>query len=167
MKQYRLKPKAFADYKGFEVDVVYTEDMTDSEYGIYSVGELVEKYPEDWEEVQHPLTELAQQCHEASARAGWYDGIPIDTVNKAAKISLIHSEISEALEGERKDLMDDKLPHRRAAEVEMADAVIRILDYCGWLGYDLGGAVEEKLAYNKTRPDHTREARAKEGGKKI
>lgn len=113
------------------------------------------------------INELAHKCHKASAEAGWYDGVTPDTVNKAAKISLIHSEISEALEGERKDLMDDKLPHRRAAEVEMADAVIRIMDYCGWLGYDIGGAIEEKMAYNKTRQDHTREARAKKGGKKI
>ena len=36
---------------------------------------------------------------------------------------LIVSEIAEAMEGERKDLMDDKLPHRKMAEVELADAL--------------------------------------------
>ncbi len=40
------------------------------------------------------------------------------------------------MEGERKDLMDDKLPHRKMAEVELADALIRIFDYAGAYGYD-------------------------------
>lgn len=70
------------------------------------------------------------------------------------------------MEGERKDLMDDKLPHRRMAEVELADTLIRILDYAAGFGYDIGGAVSEKLAYNATRHDHTYEARATANGKK-
>lgn len=47
------------------------------------------------------------------------------------------SEISEAMEGERKSLMDDKLPHRKMAEVELADAIIRIGDYSGAYMIDL------------------------------
>lgn len=46
-------------------------------------------------------------------------------------IALVHSELSEALEGDRKNLMDDKLPERKMAEVEMADAAIRVLDMAG------------------------------------
>lgn len=78
---------------------------------------------------------------------------------------LMVSEIAEAMEGERKDLMDDHLPGRKMAEVEMADAVIRIADYCGAHGYDLAGAIIEKLAYNAQRADHKLENRAKVGGK--
>lgn len=66
----------------------------------------------------------------------WRDihtGAPIKR-NVGELIALIHSEISEALEGERKNLMDSHLPHRRAGEVEMADAYIRILDMIGGLG---------------------------------
>lgn len=48
-------------------------------------------------------------------------------------IMLTVSEIAEAMEGERKDLMDDHLPHRKMAEVEIADAYIRFLDICGHL----------------------------------
>ncbi len=82
-------------------------------------------------------------------------------------LALIHSEISEALEGERKDLMDDHLPHRRMAEVELADAIIRILDYCGGHGYDIHGAFEAKMKYNAERKDHTHAERIKANGKKF
>ena len=82
-------------------------------------------------------------------------------------LCLIHSEISEAMEGERKDLMDDHLPHRKMAEVELADAIIRILDYGGAFGYDIEGAINEKMEYNKYRADHKRENRSKDGGKKF
>jgi NTP pyrophosphatase (non-canonical NTP hydrolase) len=111
---------------------------------------------------------LQQECHAASVRAGWDDGV--DYTNKyvvAAKLCLVHSEISEALEASRKDLMDDKLPHRNGVEVELADALIRICHLAGALGLDLGGAVAEKMAYNAVRADHKPENRAKEGGKKI
>lgn len=107
-------------------------------------------------------------CHARSVAAGWYrnpkTGEPIER-NKAEMLMLIVSEISEAMEGIRKNLMDDKLPHRPMGEVEMADAMIRIFDFCGYCGYDLAGAVIEKLEYNANRADHKIENRVKEGGK--
>ena len=36
--------------------------------------------------------------------------------------------------------------------VELADAVIRIADLCGYLGIDLDAVIEEKMAYNAGRP---------------
>jgi NTP pyrophosphatase (non-canonical NTP hydrolase) len=81
------------------------------------------------------------------------------------KLCLMHSEISEAMEGHRKGQMDDHLPHRPMIEVELADAVIRIADLAGAMGLDLGGAIAEKLAYNAQRADHKPEARAAAGGK--
>ena len=66
----------------------------------------------------------------------------------------------------RKGLMDDKLPHRRMSEVELADALIRIFDYAGEEGYDLEGAYREKLAFNAVRADHKPENRASAKGKK-
>jgi hypothetical protein len=52
-------------------------------------------------------------------------------------------------------------------EVEMVDALIRILDYCAGHGLDLQGAYVEKLSYNATRQDHKPENRRAEGGKKF
>lgn len=126
---------------------------------------------------------LQAACHGAAASAGWWgnfskhdDEAPYDVLVVrqrsrlgaalvAQKLCLIHSEVSEAMEGHRKDLQDDKLPHRKMIEVELADAVIRIADLAGALGLDLGGAIAEKLAYNSTRLDHKPEARAAAGGK--
>ena len=80
---------------------------------------------------------------------------------------LMVSEIAEAMEGERKDLMDDKIPSRKMAEVELVDALIRLFDYAGGFGYDLQGAFEEKMLFNATRKDHSHEARKGDGGKKF
>jgi len=115
------------------------------------------------------INELVNICHEASVKAGWYNDLETGkpSFNKGEKMMLIVSEIAEAFEGERKNLMDDHLPHRRMPEVELADAVIRIADYCGAMGYDLGGAIVEKLQYNENRPDHKIENRLKENGKKY
>lgn len=71
---------------------------------------------------------------------------------KLARIALIHSELSEAVEGIRKDAMDDKLPHRKMEEVELADVLIRMEDYAGTYSLDLGGARDEKEFMNTTRP---------------
>jgi NTP pyrophosphatase (non-canonical NTP hydrolase) len=110
---------------------------------------------------------LQDWAHNAAQNAGWWGGIdPIEDVHVVpAKLCLIHSEISEAMEGHRKGLMDDKLPHRSMLEVELADVVIRVGDLAGRLGLDVGGAITEKMAYNRNRADHKPENRAKKGGK--
>ena len=114
---------------------------------------------------QH-LNSLVDLCHRKSLAAGWWHDL--DRINPhiiPTKIALIHSEISEAMEGHRKRLKDPHLPHRDSMEVELADAIIRICDLAGWLNYDLGGAVVEKLAYNQQRDDHKLEVRATKHGK--
>ena len=113
------------------------------------------------------LNALAAEIHRENAH-WWHDPLTGERLNrnKGEMLCLIHSEISEAMEGERKNLMDDKLPHRPMAEVELADALIRILDYAAGHGYDIEGAVAEKRAYNRVRPDHKPEARLAANGKK-
>lgn len=125
---------------------------------------------------------VVAESHGRAVAAGWWGASPgskyhyrdqvqdgtrlgIAIVNE--KIALIHSEISEAMEGFRKDAMDDKLEHRKQIEVELADAVIRIADLAGALQLDVGGAIVDKMMFNAQRKDHQPEARAAESGKRF
>ena len=177
------------------------------------------------------FNKLAKEIFEQNKAVGWWDDM--DRC-KLTALQLVSTEIAEATEAERKDLMDDHLPHRKGGEVELADALIRVLDMAGaygwhyyrkseWVGdvdtvmslsttigskhfminalvvglgtsvmeddneismyyymlvemicavsgsqgYDIEGAMVEKLEYNAQRADHKRENRAKEGGKKF
>ena len=114
------------------------------------------------------LNNYAAEVHEANTK-WWVDlhtGEPIDR-NVGELLMLCTSELSEALEGHRKDLMDDKITTRKMFEVELADCLIRIFDMAGGFGLDLEGAYREKMAYNAIREDHKRENRLADGGKKY
>lgn len=91
----------------------------------------------------------------------------VATRNIGELLCLTHSELSEGVEGARKNLMDDKLPHRSMLEVELADAVIRIFDIAGSRGFDLGGAIMEKRRYNAKRADHKIASRLSDNGKQF
>lgn len=125
------------------------------------------------------LQTLQQKIHQDNVNAGWWTDLEtkqdlakealkntrLGKALVAEKLCLVHSEVSESMEAARKGLMDDKLPHRKGIEVELADAVIRILDLCGALELDLANAIAEKLNYNASRKDHKIENRLAAGGK--
>lgn len=120
-------------------------------------------------EFQAALNELSRDIH-ANNTHWWtdlYTGEPLYDRPSIVpeKMMLIVREVSEALEGHRKGLKDDKLPHRSMFEVEMADALIRLMDLCAAYKLDLGGAVMEKIEFNKIREDHTDAHRKAPGGK--
>lgn len=118
--------------------------------------------------MKEALNQIAENIHRDNAK-WWTDlqtGAPLDR-NVGEMLMLVVSEVAEAMEGHRKGLMDDKLPHRPMLEVELADAMIRIFDMAGGLKLDLGGALAEKLEYNRVREDHKREVRMRDGGKKY
>lgn len=77
------------------------------------------------------MQELIKVIHENNVQVGWWDSPCIET-----KLMMIITELAEAIEGHRKDLMDDHLPHRKMAEVELADALIRTLDLMGYVGVE-------------------------------
>lgn len=114
------------------------------------------------------LNKYAMDVHAANQK-WWHDLNTGERLqrNKAEMICLMHSELSEMLEGVRKNTMDDHLPHLRSEEVELVDLLIRAFDYAGGHGFDLDKVFREKMAYNATRIDHTHEHRRGEHGKKI
>lgn len=113
---------------------------------------------------------LVDACHGASVKGGWWHdlatGEPLQR-NKLEMVALIHSEVSEAVEGIRKGINDDHLTQYPMEDVEMADALIRIFDYIGGHKLQTADALVDKLAYNANRADHKPENRAKAGGKKY
>jgi hypothetical protein len=116
------------------------------------------------------LTELSKAVHVANQK-WWKDPATQQPIkrNRGELLALIHSEVSEALEGERKNLMDDKLPHYPMAAVEIVDAIIRSLDYLAGIhpDIDVQAVFDEKMAYNAQREDHKHEARLIAGGKQF
>jgi len=119
-------------------------------------------------------TMINQKCREVHADAkakGWWEieKSPLEIY------ALVISEISEAVEEARKGspaiYFESKIGGGKILQlhevnqsrpdfnqmkpegeaVEMADAIIRMFDWCGFKGWDLGKAIEMKIAYNKTR----------------
>ena len=129
-------------------------------------GSIMQPY--QYQNADIMIKNLVKIAHTMSVTRGWWEGIDLKDVNTIpVKLCLIHSEISEAMEGFRCDLQDDKLPHRKAIEVELVDALLRIFDLAGAMDLDLGGAFIEKLSYNKKRKDHSTEERNKSNGKRF
>ena len=109
------------------------------------------------------IESLANIIYQNNRANGWWDKPRED----GTLIALMHSELSEALEGARKGTMDDHLPQYTTVTVELADTIIRILDYCAHYELPIAEAIIAKIRYNKTRADHQRENREKSGGKKF
>jgi len=96
-----------------------------------------------------------KEAHDLAVEKGFYDGPTKREIPEL--LCLIHSEISEALEGYRNNI---PMNEKGWIGEELADAVIRIWDMCDYLGIDIEREVNKKHEYNKTRS-------YKHGGKKC
>lgn len=119
------------------------------------------------------LNEYKDKIHSNAVGHGWWD----EERSFGDIVALCHSELSEALEeyraGRPMEYADDMWEVERITDpalfdgrkpegiaVEMADCLIRILDWFGKEGLDADRIVQEKMAYNETRP-------YRHGGKKL
>jgi hypothetical protein len=123
------------------------------------------------EEILAATDILIRACHGRSWNSGWWrdprTGAALDR-NHGEMIALAHSELSEALEGHRRNLADDKLPAYPMEAVELCDCIIRCADMLGGFHYpDAVGALAAKLRYNSERADHKPATRAAADGKRY
>lgn len=103
------------------------------------------------------ISAIQCQCHEIAVNHGWWD----EPRGTPEILSLIHSEVSECLEAYRcGNPPSEKIPRFSGEEEELADILIRVLDFAGVRGYDIEGALRAKMAYNEGRP-------YRHGGKKA
>lgn len=84
------------------------------------------------------------------------------------KLALVMGELGETLEAVRKNLgPDSHCPEFTCEEVEVADAIIRLMNYASDRELRLAEAIVAKNDYNRDRSDHSKEARASEHGKRF
>jgi NTP pyrophosphatase (non-canonical NTP hydrolase) len=87
---------------------------------------------------------------------------------KGLKLALVMGELGETLEAVRKNLgPDSHIPEFTSEEAEVADAIIRLMNYATDRNLRLAEAIFAKNEFNRNRADHSAEARASEHGKKF
>jgi NTP pyrophosphatase (non-canonical NTP hydrolase) len=100
------------------------------------------------------INDLCRKAHETAKEKGWHEKeVPVSEF-----ISNTHGELSEAFEEYRKGFplraiyySGEEKEKPEGFSVELADAVVRIFDFCGLHGIDLEKAIQIKMAFNKTR----------------
>ena len=112
------------------------------------------------------FNEMMDKAYGAAEKAGWWDK-PLDTPEQLLALDkehllLVMMEVAEAGEAIRRPTaeQDKHIPEFTELEAELADVVLRCMNYAKGRGLDLAGAIECKHNYNMNRP-------YKHGGKKF
>lgn len=91
---------------------------------------------------------ISARINVTAVEKGWWD----KERNDGEIIALMHSELSEALEGLRHgNPPDEHLPSFNSVEVELADTIIRIMDFAYARGHRVPEAIIAKMAFNEER----------------
>jgi len=101
--------------------------------------------------MNEPLTvaRLQEKIHRTAVEHGWWDRDR--SIGEALMLAV--TELAEAMEAYRDgNPTSEKIAAFSTMEEELADTIIRILDLAGRSGFDIEGALREKMAYNETRP---------------
>lgn len=106
-----------------------------------------------------PLKTLQKEIHETAVSKGWWPG---DRVRNVGEIfTNIHAEISEAWELHRMGISPQDVwlnaqsdpPNKpEGIGIELADTIIRILDYAEANDLDMDALLRQKMEYNEYRP---------------
>ncbi len=100
---------------------------------------------------ENAFNDMATQVHMTTREKGFWENA--EHRNQPEMIALMHSELSEALEALRKDpyVPDSKVPARTNLECELADTIIRIMDFAKAYDLKVAEAICEKARYNQSR----------------
>lgn len=112
------------------------------------------------------LNSLVLKCHAQAVEMGWYTDLETGqrkVMNPGERIALMHSELSEMLEGVRKPGRSEHIKSFSAEEEEFVDLLIRAFDYAGDRNISVGHALIAKLNFNRNRADHQIENRKNDG----
>lgn len=131
-----------------------TDDRALEDMDVSNLVEVRIDYPHVFPEghMLHGLKELQYECWKTAENHGFHDA----GQSFGDKLMLMVSEASEALEAFREGHAPGESWYDGAKicgiPSELADIIIRVLDTAEGYGIDLAHVIENKMAYNETRP---------------